>query len=130
MEKVVICASRSLLNEAQEYKKRLENKGYKVIRCPQLVDQSSLEEYKSTHTDHYKKITRCDILFILNLEKNGIQNYIGPSVFAEISFAIGLNISQGKNIQIHCTNPLPDGLPYSEELKLWKDLGWIKTEIV
>ncbi|MCK4634777.1 MAG: hypothetical protein KAT37_02800 [Candidatus Aenigmarchaeota archaeon] len=126
MKKVVICASRFLLKEAKEYKRKLENKGYAVIRCPQLIDQDSLEAYQTTHIEHYKKIIESDILFILNIEKNGISNYIGPSVFAEIAFAIGLNISLGKEITVYCLNPLPEELSYSEELKSWKELGWIK----
>ena len=63
---------------------------------------------------------------MLNLEKKGIPGYIGSSVFAEIAFAIGLNLVFGKNIQVFYLNPYPKDLPYSDELTKWESLGWIK----
>lgn len=124
MEKLVICASKALLGEAGEWKRKLESAGYEVIRCPGPAD--SPEAYKKAHTEHYGKISEADILFVLNQKARGIENYIGPSVFAEIAFAIGLNLVQGKKIKIYALNPLPENLPHSEELKLWEKLGWIK----
>ena len=73
-----------------------------------------------------EKIAETDIILALNIDKNNIPNYIGPSVFAEIAYAIGLNIALEKNIQIYLINDLPDKSPYLEELKLWKSLEWIK----
>ncbi|MBU3957594.1 MAG: hypothetical protein KKB25_00795 [Nanoarchaeota archaeon] len=125
MKKVVICASENFHKEAEEWKSKLENEGFSVIRSIELIEKTA-EAYRDTHTDHYKKITEADILFVLNLEKKGVKNYIGPSVFAEIAFAIGLNIALGKKTEIYCLNPLPENIPYSDELELWKKLGWIK----
>ena len=126
MKKVVICSSRIFQKQAQQWKQKLEKLGYNVIKIPILADQNSLEEYKNAHTSHYKKIVETDILLVLNIEKNNIPNYVGPSVFAEIAFAIGLNIAFEKNIQIYCINDLPENSHYAEELKLWKKLNWIK----
>lgn len=125
MKKVVICASESLHKEAKDWKIRLEKEGYDVIRSVEVIQKTD-EAYQATHTDHYGKIAEADILLVLNLEKNGIRNYIGPSVFAEIAFAIGLNITSGKKIQVYCLNTLPQNIPYSDELKKWERLGWIK----
>ena len=86
----------------------------------------TLKNYAKGHKRHYQKITESDIVFVLNLEKRGIKNYIGPSVFAEIAFAIGLNLALRKNIKIYCLNQLPKNLPYSPELELWKNAGWIR----
>ena len=48
-------------------------------------------------------------------------------MFAEMAFAIGLNRVLNKNIEVCFLNAIPEGvLPYSDELKLWQDLGWIK----
>jgi hypothetical protein len=124
-KKVVICNSATFHKEAEEWKGKLEEEGYEVIKIPEY-DIKSLNEYQTGHTKHYRKITEADTLFVLNLEKNGIADYIGPSVFAEISFAIGLNISLGKKIEIFCLNQLPQNLSYSDELNKWKELGWIK----
>lgn len=121
-KKVVICSSISFHKEIKEWKEKLEKKGYDVIRYPYIAGQDSLQDYKAAHTEHYKKIAETDILFILNLAKDG---YIGPSVFAEISFAIGLNILRDNNIEIYYLNYLHRNLPYSEELNKWQSLGWI-----
>jgi hypothetical protein len=104
----------------------LNGLGYNVIRNIQNLKLKSQDKYKTTHIGHYKKIVETDILFILNLEKNKIKNYIGPSVFAEIAFAIGLNVTLNKKIEIYILNPLPENLLYTTELKLWEKLGWIK----
>jgi hypothetical protein len=126
MKSVVICTSRSFFGEAEKWKGILKRKGYGVVCSPVLADQDSPEAYDNAHTLHYKNISKSDTLLVLNLEKNGVKGYIGPSVFAEIAFAIGLNISFGKRIEIYCLNPVPENLPHSEELKLWERLDWIK----
>ena len=122
MKKVTICASASLSQEIETWRVKLESLGYKVIKFP-VTDSRNYEEI---HKDHYKKIAESDMLFILNLEKEGVENYIGPSTFAEIAFAIGLNLALDKKIEIYSLNPLPQNLPYSQELNLWKKLGWIQ----
>ncbi|MFA5966979.1 MAG: hypothetical protein WC805_00470 [Patescibacteria group bacterium] len=126
MKKVVICASAAFYTEAQEWKKRLEEIGYRVTTTLKDIDESDIFQYRQTHQEHYAKMAECDIVFILNLEKKGIPGYIGASVFAEIAFTIGLNMVFNKNIQILCVNPIPDNLPYSDELTKWQKLGWIK----
>ncbi len=122
MEKITICASASLSREIKVWKLKLERQGYRVIQFP----PKTLKSYAKGHKNHYRKIKESDIVFILNLDKRGIKNYIGPSVFAEIAFAIGLNLAFRKKIKIYCLNPLPKDLPYSRELELWKRIGWIR----
>lgn len=126
MKKVVICASYHFQNEFEHWKQKLESGGYEVILYPQEIKGDFLRTYPQVYKEHYEKISQTDILFVLNLDKNGVSNYIGPSVFAEISHAIGLNVAQNKNIEIYCLNPLPKDLVYSCELELWGKLGWIK----
>ncbi|MFB6075656.1 MAG: hypothetical protein ABEK17_00790 [Candidatus Aenigmatarchaeota archaeon] len=126
MEKVVICGSGSFHKEAKEWKDKLEGDKYEVIKYPNMVDIDSIDDYKEAHKEHYEKINECNILFIMNLDKNNIENYIGPSVFVEIAYAIGLNITKNYNIDIFLLNSIPEEVPYSEELNLWKELGWIK----
>jgi len=122
MKKVTICASTALSNEIATWRMKLENLGYEVIKFPTTDSRS----YAKIHGDHYKKISESDIVFVLNVEKDGVENYIGPSTFAEIAFAIGLNLALDKKIEIYSLNPLPRNLPYSKELNLWKGLGWIQ----
>ena len=127
MKNVVICSSTSLYKEIKEWKEKLEKDGYNVIRYPETIDTDmELEDYEHTHTEHYKKIVESDILLVLNIGKDEISGYIGPSVFAEIAFAIGLNMTLGKRIKIYYVENLPKNLSYSEELRLWEKLEWIR----
>ena len=126
-EKVVICASASLEKEILEYKKKLNNSGYNVIQYPTKIKDNFLQNYKQEFTKHYNYISKADIVLALNLKKKNIPGYIGSGVFAEMAFAIGLNKVQKKNIKVRYLNPIPeDKFPYSDELKLWQELGWIK----
>ena len=125
-KKIVICASAVFYQEAQEWKAKLEDMGYEVIRTLQSISENDVNQYQKTHQGHYAKMAECDIVFVLNLEKKDIPGYIGASVFAEIAFAIGLNLVFNKNIQILYLNSIPDNLPYSDELTKWQKLGWIK----
>lgn len=122
-----------------EWKKKLESQGFEV-ETPLMYSkyngdfhairdvEGNLEEferYKRIATKkHFQKIKESDILLVLNYDKNGIKNYIGGNTFAEIAYAYGLNICHNKNIEIYTVNPLPEDLPYSEELKAWKIRQW------
>ena len=125
--KLVICASASFENDIVEWKNKLENTNFKVIKYPLKIKDNFLVNYEKEFSEHYNAIFKTDILLALNLEKKGIPGYIGPGVFAEIAFAIGLNKTLDKKIKIFYLNPIPEGiLPYSDELKLWQELEWIK----
>ncbi|PIS40981.1 MAG: hypothetical protein COT26_00455 [Candidatus Kerfeldbacteria bacterium CG08_land_8_20_14_0_20_43_14] len=128
MKKIVISASSSFYKEALVCKNRFEKNGHKILAYPKKIVKGQRLNYKIVHKTFYQAITKTNVLFVLNLKKKGIPNYIGPSVFAEIAFAIGLNLTFNKHIKIYCLNPLPKNLPYSEELIKWQKLGWIKAK--
>ena len=107
----------SLGEEINQWRKKLEQDNYTIIKYPEKFTGEFLPNYKIEFSDHYQKITEADILFVLNIKKNNVDGYIGVSVFAEIAFAIGLNRAYNKKIKIFCLNQFPDSLPYSEELK-------------
>lgn len=125
-EKIVICSSMSFSKEINQWREKLKKDNYSIIKYPESFTGEFLPNYKIEFSDHYKKITETDILFVLNIKKNNIDGYIGASVFAEIAFAIGLNRAYDKKIKIFCLNPFSNSLPYSEELGYWEKLGWIK----
>lgn len=125
-EKIVICSSMSFWEEINQWRKKLEENNYEVIKYPKQFTGDFLPNYKIEFSEYYQKIAETDILFVLNVKKNNIDGYIGASVFAEIAFAIGLNRASNKKIKIFCLNKFPDSLPYSEELKYWEQLGWIQ----
>lgn len=125
--KLVICASASFENEIIEWKNRLENSGYEVIKYPSKIKDNFLVNYNKEFSEHYDAISKADVLLALNLEKKDIPGYIGSGVFAEMAFAIGLNRILDKKIEVCYLNLIPEKtLPYSDELKLWQELGWIK----
>lgn len=126
-KKVVICASVSLENQIVEWKNKLEEKGFEVLKYPTKIRENILTGYNKEFSKHYDAINKADIILALNLDKKGIQGYIGSGVFAEMAFALGLNKVFNKNIEVCYLNPIArEGLPYSDELELWQNLGWIK----
>ncbi|MCK9445802.1 hypothetical protein M0Q50_02790 [bacterium] len=125
-QKIVICSSASFEKEIIELKEKLEKKDFEVIKYPIKLKGDITIEYEKEFSDHYAAISNSDAIVALNIEKRGIPGYIGPGVFAEMGFAIGLNRSLKKNIDVYYINSIPENLPYSEELNLWKKLNWIK----
>lgn len=121
---VVICASVSFYEKVLEWRDKLESSGYNVLKYPKVIDDEDFaESYSDEFLEHYEAITKCDNLLVLNYEKKGISGYIGPGVFAEIAFALGLD----QGIDVYYLNPISkEKLPYQDELELWEDLDWIK----
>lgn len=125
--KLVICASASFENEIIEWKNNLEKSGFEVIKYPTKIHGDFLNGYKKEFSEHYEAIFKADVILALNLDKKGVAGYIGSGVFAEMAFAIGLNKVLDKKTDVCYLNPIPEGVfPYSDELKLWQDLEWIK----
>lgn len=124
-KKLVICASASFEKEIIYWKNKLERQGFKVIKYPQAIKGNLLKNYQKEFSEHYRAIAQADVLFILNLEKKGISGYIGPGVYAEIAFTLGINKTLNKHIEVYYLNHIPNNLlPYSDELDLWRELGW------
>lgn len=124
MKKAVICGSVTFEEELREWKEKLENKDFKVLKCPAKIKKDNfLDSYKKEFKDHYNAISNADAIFVLNFEKKGIDGYIGAGTFAEMAFAFGLD----RDIDVYLLNSLPsEKFPYSDELKWWDNLGWIK----
>jgi len=125
--KLVICASASFETEIVDWKNKLEKNNFKVIKYPTKIQGDLAKGYNKEFGDHYKAIYKADAILALNLDKKGINGYIGSGVFAEMAFAIGLNKVLKKKIKIYYLNSISEKtLPYSDELELWQKLGWIK----
>ncbi|MDD4761628.1 MAG: hypothetical protein PHZ25_01205 [Candidatus Pacebacteria bacterium] len=126
-KKIVICASVSFEDQIIEWKNKLEKMGFEVIKYPTKIKEDLLTVYNKEFSEHYDAISKADVVLVLNLDKKGISGYIGSGVFAEMAFALGLNKVQNKNVSVYHLNPISKGeLPYSDELELWQNLGWIK----
>jgi len=102
--KIVICASMSASKKIMEVKEELEKTGHKVV-IPSGSEQyanGSLppESWKESvankiHGDllrkYYNEIKESDAVLVVNIDKNGVENYIGGNTFLEIGFAHILN---------------------------------------
>ena len=128
---ITICSSVDFSPKIIEIKKELENKGHKVnipYFTQKIIDgEVSYEEYmnskekaggdiqlrKAQSTDMIKRywdfIKNSDAILVLNLNKKGIDNYIGGSVLMEMGFAHVL----GKKIFL--LNPIPK-MSYTDEI--------------
>lgn len=127
-KKLVICASVFFEKEILVWKEKINKDKYEVVKYPLKINGDNfLEEYKQEFSNHYKEIMDSDVLLALNLEKKGQAGYIGAGVFAEMAFAVGLNQLRDKKIEVFYINHIPENsLAYSDELKLWQELGWIR----
>ena len=127
MKNVVIAGSASL-HEAIEKWVRYWNlqDGHTVTNYPKTIPKERfIEEYPNVHRDYFKSLKEADILFVANEEKRGIPGYIGAEVFAEIVFAVALDLVDDKKIEIILANKPSDQIQAYEEIRLWLGLGWI-----
>jgi hypothetical protein len=134
-KRIVICGSMRFVDKMLEWQQKLEQRRYEVyIPTPEDFhkvrdeegDLERFEEIKRKETKvHFQKIRDyADILLVLNYDKDGKKNYIGGNTFAEIVYAHALNLLHGRNIDIYTLNPLPEYVPYHEELQAWKVKQW------
>ena len=123
---VAIAGSASLQSQAEKWKSYFDAKGYRVIASPQKL-QDVTREYPDALVDFFNAIDAADILFVMNEDKNDINGYIGPAVFAETCHVIARN-QQGvsKTEVIFCKKPSADVACY-EEVSLWLEYGWAKV---
>lgn len=112
--KIFICASKHLYGHIEEIKKDLEKMGH-IITVPNSYDEPLKEErMKALGTEEHinwkadmlrlqkEKVKANDAVLVLNMEKNGQENYIGGATFLEIHMAFEL----GKKIYLY--NPFRD----------------------
>jgi hypothetical protein len=125
--KVVIAGNTSFQKEFQLWKKYWEDKDYTLIDYPRPIAQEAfLTEYPQVYIDFFRNITKSDVLFVVNEDKNGIKGYIGAEVFAEISFGVNQNLVYNKDIEVIIMQ-MPDKEVQSyRDIELWLELGWIK----
>ena len=118
--KVVICGSLKFASEMKDLKHKLEERGH-AVQMPVEMDNTNYEKKSPEQgisnilshdliRKHYRKIVDGDAVLIVNISKNGIENYIGGNTFLEMGFA---HVNHKK---IFVLNPLPAGLNYYEEM--------------
>lgn len=124
---ITICGSAKFAKEMIWAKKFLERKGHKVL-VPEMAESFAtgkvkLDDFKGGRTvaafkkkynlirKHFEEVERGNVILVLNYDRMGIKNYIGGNTFAEIAIAYYLNKA------IYLLNPVPEELPYTDELK-------------
>jgi hypothetical protein len=128
MKIVVISASASLQEKIQKWVTYWKSCGYTVAAHPEPIREENFStEYPIVHQKFYEKLAKADVHFIANEEKGGVVGYIGPGVFAEVAFRVGINLVQHKDIPIVLLAPISPKSLFYEDLQRWISLGWIQS---
>ncbi len=150
MKKLVISGSAKLHERSLYWRGYFEGRGYEVIDwpCPISTEPDTLDDAQTSpglslgrwlspsdsdygerltkvYQRFYKNIDQCDTFFLMNEDKDGIEGYIGPSMIAEITYAIISNLNRGRKININILKLPAKDQNYYEEVKFWLDQGWI-----
>ena len=127
MKKVVIAGSAKLQNEINHWKEIFINNHYKVLDYPKVVEKERfMELYPNVHRNFFDYITKTDMLFIMNEDKDGKIGYIGAETFAELAFGLAQKLVYNKKIELVIFILPSENIQCYEEIKLWLKLGWIK----
>lgn len=130
--KITICASLDFTNEINSYAHQLRKQGHEVF-LPETAEhilegRISLKQIKSEKESgeivkraiqhsvikkHFEKIKEAAAIFVINLEKKGIKNYVGGNVFLEMGFAHVLNK------KLFLLHDIPD-MPYKSEIRTFQ----------
>lgn len=124
---LVISGSASLEKEMKSWFSYWQNRGYRIIDWPASIKAKELNKrWPSVHKNFYKSLEKTKIHFIANEDKNGTVGYIGPGVFAEISFTMGLNLTRKHQIKILLYKAPSKKLFFYKDLNLWLKMGWLE----
>ncbi len=127
MKKVVIAGSAKLQNDINCWKQKFSDAHYEVLDYPKAIESEKfLELYPTVHKDFFENITKTDVLFIMNEDRNGIIGYIGAESFAELTFGLAQKLVYSKNIELVILKMPGKDVQCYEEINLWLKLGWIK----
>lgn len=124
--KITILGSNAFRREMVENKNKLIELGHEVIVHPDyeaFVRGEAKDLFERMEKEHakvkkengyikwyYNSIVNSDAVLVLNLNKNGKENYIGGNVLMEIGFAH----VHGKKIYLY--NPVPEYSSYIDEI--------------
>ncbi|MBO6195352.1 MAG: hypothetical protein J6O56_03275 [Bacilli bacterium] len=126
MRKIIIAGSATFYKEAFDMKKELESKGYDVIDYPRHIDDSIEVEYKQAYERFYDSLSKTDDLLLLNLDKKGIEGYIGYESFAELSNLVVKKIQVNNNHKIYIYKMPSKQVGCYDEIKHFIELGYIE----
>ncbi len=110
MKRIVLCGSMKLKEEIFRIQNELTKMGFQVF-----IPDESLEDIPKEDASrrHFDKIidSNNEYILIVNATKNGVENYIGPNSFCEISFGFYYRK------KVYLLNDIYE--PYKDELEGW-----------
>ena len=127
MKKVVVAGSAKLQNDINYWKQKFSDNNYEILDYPKAIEKEKfMELYHNVHKEFFENITKTDMLFIMNEDKNGKIGYIGAESFAELTFGLAQKLIYGKNIELVILKMPSKEIQCYEEINLWLKLGWIR----
>jgi hypothetical protein len=126
--KIYVLGSSHFRKEMVDYKNRLCDLGHKgdihpdyeafvrgekqdIVKRWEKGERAAIKRENNYLQEHYQAILESDAVLIVNLEKNGIKNYIGGNVLIEMGQAY---VNHKK---IYFLNGMPTGLSYMDEIE-------------
>ncbi len=123
--RIVICGSSAFKDQMVEYMEKLKAMGHEPVVHPVYIAWANgdvpewVEQVKREHHEvkkrygfikwYYKAIVSSDAILVLNLDKNGVKDYIGGNTLMEMGFA---HVNDKK---VFMLNPVPD-VGYRDEI--------------
>ena len=126
LRKIIIAGSATFYKEAFDIKEELENKNYEVIDYPKKINDDIELEYKEAYETFYDNLSKADDLLLLNLDKKGIEGYIGYESFAELSNLVVKKIQVNNDHKIYIYKMPSKEVGCYEEIKHFLELGYIE----
>ena len=126
MRKIIIAGSATFYKEALELKQELENKNYYVIDYPKKINDNIELEYKEAYETFYDNLSKTDDLLLLNLDKKGIEGYIGFESFAELSNLVVKKIQINNDHKIYIYKMPSKEVGCYDEINHFIELGYIE----
>ena len=126
MRKSIIAGSATFYKKAYELKQELENKNYYVIDYPKKINDDIELEYKEAYETFYDNLSKTDDLLLLNLDKKGIEGYIGYESFAELSNLVVKKIQINNDHKIYIYKMPSKEVGCYDEIMHFIELGYIE----
>ena len=126
MRKIVIAGSAKFYKEALELKKELEDRNYNVIDYTKHINVNNENEYKEAYETFYDNLSKTDDLLLLNLDKKGIEGYIGYESFAELSNLVVKKIQVNNDHKIYIYKMPSKEVGCYDEIMHFLELGYIE----
>ena len=127
MRKIIIAGSATFYKEALELKQELENKNYYVIDYPKKINDDIELEYKEAYETFYDNLSKTDDLLLLNLDKKGIEGYIGYESFAELSNLVVKKIQINNDHKIYIYKMPSKEVGCYDEIMHFLKLGYVEV---